>query len=668
MRTLMLAGLLCISFPGAAQKIGQAYLDSLLAALPAEKEDTNKSILLYKIGVAYSTMDQEKTMAYARAGLAHAENMQWEKGIGAFYHLIGSVLMNKAQYDSAILYYNKSYELDKRLKDDHGMCADLINMGLTEATRGDAGRAMSYLVKALPLAELTRDTNYLSLIYNNISNIYFFQKDYKKATDYTNKALQLAKLGKNEENIANALTSLGTFAHELKDTARAMGYYEAALEVYIKYANIQRQASLLGNIGMLQKDKRKGIEYKLKAQAIWDTLAPSYADAIKNTGNLGIDYYDLAINPGMYIVQYDDTIPRERAKLTALSEKYLTSAVRLSKVSGNMEWYWSYALNLSELYELKGDYKNALAYMKLYTRVHDSLYSQENKNQLAGIAGEREIALRDKEIELNKISMSAQRRQRVGLVGGILLLGIIGALLYWQTRTRKRTNTTLLHLNNELDEANKIKARFFAILSHDLRSPVANLVSFLELQQEPGMMNAEQTAAHQKRIGESARSLLDNMESMLLWSKGQMEQFKPQVNMVVVGDLFHYLQSFFSNTENVQISFSDPNRAMVSTDENYLQTIMYNLTANAIKVLKDTPGATIEWKTAQENGKTILSITDNGPGISASQVKALYNEAAVANTKTGFGLHLIRDLAKAINCTISLEKGADNGTTFRLAV
>jgi signal transduction histidine kinase len=49
---------------------------------------------------------------------------------------------------------------------------------------------------------------------------------------------------------------------------------------------------------------------------------------------------------------------------------------------------------------------------------------------------------------------------------------------------RKKTNTTLLHLNNELDEANKIKAKFFAIISHDLRSPIANLVSFLNLKKD----------------------------------------------------------------------------------------------------------------------------------------------------------------------------------------
>lgn len=253
------------------------------------------------------------------------------------------------------------------------------------------------------------------------------------------------------------------------------------------------------------------------------------------------------------------------------------------------------------------------------------------------------------------------------MIAGLGLLLVIGGLLYRQSRTRKRTNTTLLQLNNELDEANKVKAKFFAILSHDLRSPVANLISFLEMQQEePGIMNAEEAAQHQQYISHSARSLLETMEAMLLWSKGQMENFKPQIHSVPVRDMFAYIQRFFENSGNTRISFNDPGDIKVNTDENYLQTIMHNLTANALKVLKDTPGAVIEWQVKQTGDKTTLSITDNGPGINEEQVKALYDDAAVPNAKTGFGLHLVRDLARAIHCKITMQSQPGAGTTFTL--
>ncbi len=50
----------------------------------------------------------------------------------------------------------------------------------------------------------------------------------------------------------------------------------------------------------------------------------------------------------------------------------------------------------------------------------------------------------------------------------------------------------------------------------------------------------------------------------------------------------------------------------------------------------------------------------------AGQFKALYDENEVVGIKTGLGLHLIRDLAKAINCKILVENNNTTGTRFTL--
>ena len=214
----------------------------------------------------------------------------------------------------------------------------------------------------------------------------------------------------------------------------------------------------------------------------------------------------------------------------------------------------------------------------------------------------------------------------------------------------------------------RVKARFFGILSHDLRGPIANLANFLHLQKtSPDLFTAEQTAANQKKISDSADALLETMETMLLWSKEQMQNFKPQIKNIPVDDLYHYLENFFSQTEQVRISFNSEAGLSVQADENYLQVIMQNLTANAVRALKNTPGATINWNAKKQGNNTVLSITDNGPGISKDNAKALMEDNIAANAKSGFGLHLIRDLAKAIRFKISLESAPGMGTTFTLS-
>ena len=90
------------------------------------------------------------------------------------------------------------------------------------------------------------------------------------------------------------------------------------------------------------------------------------------------------------------------------------------------------------------------------------------------------------------------------------------------------------------------------------------------------------------------------------------------------------------------------------------------MTNNAINIFSTTPNPTIIWKAWQENGVSFLSITDNGSGASIDEFKALYDEKEVVGIKSGLGLHLIRDLAKAINCEISVNSKINFGTTIIL--
>ncbi|MCY1240909.1 Sensor protein EvgS [compost metagenome] len=146
-----------------------------------------------------------------------------------------------------------------------------------------------------------------------------------------------------------------------------------------------------------------------------------------------------------------------------------------------------------------------------------------------------------------------------------------------------------------------------------------------------------------------------------------MENFKPQPKTISVTSLFEDTQKHFSG-EAIQMAFENPENIMLNTDENYLKTIIRNLTGNAIKALAKTKDAIITWKAWQENGQKYLSVSDNGPGGTQEQFKALYDDKEVVGIKTGLGLHLIRDLAKAIDCRIDIKTHPGEGTTFILTL
>ena len=144
---------------------------------------------------------------------------------------------------------------------------------------------------------------------------------------------------------------------------------------------------------------------------------------------------------------------------------------------------------------------------------------------------------------MNKLVITNERRTQLGLAAALLLLTVIAGLLYRQGRNRKKTNTILMVLNNQPDEV---------------------------------------------------EDLLGTMGAMLLWSKEQMDDFKPTIRSVAVSGLFGYLQKFFP-PRAVQFQFSHSPGLYVMADENYLQIIMQHLTSNALKALKNTPEGKIVW-------------------------------------------------------------------------
>ena len=82
--------------------------------------------------------------------------------------------------------------------------------------------------------------------------------------------------------------------------------------------------------------------------------------------------------------------------------------------------------------------------------------------------------------------------------------------------------------------------------------------------------------------------------------------------------------------------------------------------------MEKTENPKIVWKAWEEKDIYFLAITDNGKGASLDQFKILYDETEISSIQNGLGLHLIRDLAKIIDCTIDVETQPNLGTTIIL--
>jgi signal transduction histidine kinase len=636
-----------------AQTQGQALADSLEHTLAGHPDDTGKISTYIQLTRVWDGIEPRKGFPFADQGLQLAQKLSFQQGIANLDNSLGLLTGDTGNNTQARVYFEKSLAINSALDSKNNMIANLSNIGRSYEREADFPKASENYFKALGLAQETGNDAQAALVGTNILAMYIEEQDYQKAMAYGDSTIRWGRAANALIHVAKAYEMIGVIYLQNKDTPRSRKNYDTALALYKRLGNQIAAVAALSNLATLESDPQKNADIALEAQAILDSADPRSQNSIMNQTNIGGDY--LALGEA-----------RAGARQTSyynLAAKYLNRADSLSKVTGILTFEPDIQAMLSNLAEDRGDYRTALAYYKHYKYLNDSIYSQDSKNKIATLESKRAIDLKNKEIENKGLQISNQRKTMWMLMIGVALLGAIGIILWRQVALRKRTNNQLVRLNTELNEANKVKAKFLGILSHDLRSPIARLLNFLQLQKKkPDSLNPAEKEQYWERLSGSATTLLETMEAMLLWSKGQMEVFKPTMAPVAMAVLFERLRRFFADVPGIAFDFTGSDGLKVDTDVDYLWTIMQNLTANAI-----TPSTSrIIWKAWQESGTMYCSILDNGPGVTAEQLRALYDETVGAGARQGLGLHIIRDLAKAIDCRITMRPGQGQGTEFVL--
>lgn len=607
---------------------------------------------------------------------------------------------NNNLYALAIADYEKSLEYSKKSKNLKDETLNLMRLNYLYYSVRQFDKRDALIKYIRKIIDTTKNIRSQAILNGSMGEYYLDKSEYEKFIEYKLKAIVYRK--KFPKDDLNNLNNIGISYAQIASSYIKMKQFDKAIE-YINYANsyVKNSAGATAYLYNYNMQSYAGLKkfdsiqkyyngvYKLINKNDSLHLNVSFANRImadyyidKHNTDKALGFADKAL---IYAKKSNDEEILMEANMTkgkVLYEKHdYKKAIALLLLASkdalnfNKEHFISINKTISDSYAALGMWQKAYLYHTVYSQYNDSIALETAKKGIANAEAQYQNKNKQQEIKtlsaentIKNLQITDANKQRWFYIFGIILLGIIGLLLFNQSRNHKKTNQKLQVLNSELDQANKTKARFFSILNHDLRSPVSNLIHFLHLQKEnPELLDEESKKRMENKTISGAENLLNSMEDILLWSKGQMENFKPQPKNIAVNSIFEDTRKHFSSVENIAITYENAGNIELSTDENYLKTIIRNLTSNAIKALEKTPNATIIWKSWEEKNQQFLSITDNGPGGTQGQFKALYDEKEVVGIKTGLGLHLIRDLAKAIDCEITVKTDKENGTTFVLS-
>jgi signal transduction histidine kinase len=661
MRIWTLLFVLLLPVAVSAQGFGKPVLDSLLKVLPTLQENKSRVDALVRISSAYSRIDARKGIVAGLEAEVLAKRLNWPRGIATSLNSLGLCYTSNVEYAKALACYDTMTIVSQKDGYKEGILLSLMNIAVVYNEQGYYSRAVDWLMRSLKVAEEIHDSVNISLNLANIGSIYSKLQDYEKALEYGLQAYAYYRRSGNRVMEAIVTGGLGDVYDGLHQRDKALDYYARALALLRQLGDRAGLVVNLANRAITyseNKEYERSITDFLEAARLADSLGDSYRLA-----SLLAEFAHTYINAAQAV---SGELPGKRAYYLQEARKTLSQAFAINEKNGNLDALADNYKYIALLDSVNGNYKEALVAYEKYKDFYDSIFTANNQKTIQKLEDQRQIDLRDKEIQINQLDLHNQRNQRWFFIGGLLALFLVGALLFIQSRQRKKANLELRSLNVQLGEANRWKAKLFGIIGHDLRSPVANLINFLHLRNMAPDLSGESLEGHEKNIAARAENLLHTMEDLLFWSKGQMANFSPQKKTLAVDDLFAEMRLLYPDEERLQIRFVNPDRLELFTDGDYLKTILRNLTTNAIKAVKEQPVGIIVWRAWEESGRTYLSVADNGPGLPEAGQRVLVDEDAVVGGTSGLGLHLVRDLAAAIGMAIKVQSQPGAGTVFTL--
>ncbi|OGG50731.1 hypothetical protein A2763_02295 [Candidatus Kaiserbacteria bacterium RIFCSPHIGHO2_01_FULL_54_36] len=237
---------------------------------------------------------------------------------------------------------------------------------------------------------------------------------------------------------------------------------------------------------------------------------------------------------------------------------------------------------------------------------------------------------------------------------------------------------TLENMLARVSSESRAKNDFIAILAHELRNPLAPIVSTIDLLQLKGPRDAEEKEGLDMMADRMAtvRRLLDDLLDVSRISEGKISLKKEQV------ELESALKSAILSTEHHRkelhqtLVFRGANRPLyVAGDSVRIEQIFSNLLTNASKY--SNSGDTITLLVREEQGLAEIEVSDEGVGLSPHALETIFlpfqqiEQGERSEKGLGIGLALVRNFVEMHGGAVSAESegiGAGSRFTVRLPV
>ena len=424
-------------------------------------------------------------------------------------------------------------------------------------------------------------------------------------------------------------------------------------------------------------ERNRGFMDALKNYPDIKVVARGYGDWIKESGVTAMDSILVQSKESFqYVFAQND-----RMALGALQsiKKHKVKGIKIVGIDalpvpgGGMENVRDGNLEASYIYPTRGDSVMQLALNILEKKP----YKRDNylKGALVTKANANVLLMQNEEMNKQTARLNAlhgkvdtylvqYNHQKMYIVlFSIILLLLIGIMVY--------IYRTILMKRRIEEEANKAKLQFFTNISHELRTPLTLIADPVNYIIHDDNLNSQQRIMLQI-VQRNVLVLTQLVSEILDFRKvqnGKMELRLSDFNLAESMKQWIKLFSASAQKKHIAISMDAPDTIMLRADQDKIERICYNLLSNALKYTSE--GGEITLTAKEEDGRVMISVADNGCGISSDELPYIFDrfyQAKNAGRGTGIGLAIVKAFTELHHGEVSATSIEGKGSTFTIHI
>jgi len=632
----------------------------LAAATPADK-----SLLLVQLSEAVENDDTRRSWDLAQQARREARSPVDEIRADARQ---AAVLRRRGDYNAALATAQAALARPEA-RDNPALRSELLLViANTQDSQSDFSAALETFRLLLPLAETRADARFLARVYNVLGITYYDAGQPALSRSAYESARGFAEKAGDQRMVASVLNNLGNIATDARDFARARASHEQSL-------------ALRESIG----GDARGIADSQQNLAELDVLEGRPADAPSRLDRALSAYAALGLKRNQ--VNAHVTYASALRGLGRLDEAlvHLRAAQSLAESLASPTVTARVFREFAACHEAAGDFRAALADERKAAAATDAAIGEKSRQRFDSLQARFDAERRLHEIDVlrrdqaeNEGNLVRVRWQRYGLLAllalGAVALGAIISRHRLKLRAEQRILAETRAGRDAAEQAAALKTRLLAMVSHDIRGPLGNILYLAEdlrTHADPGPVTVEDRlqliAQETERVLLLAQDLLDaaSLEA------GRLDlKIAPLDLAEIVSATIERLRPAAAAKEQV-ITFSaaEAGAGKLPGDAARLGQVFANLLSNAVKY---SPARTrVHVSLDRRDGLVRLAVRDEGPGIPPDDLPNLFRPFArlrarptAGESTNGLGLSIVHELVLLHGGHILVDSAPGLGTTF----